>query len=638
MFYLLRTDNITKKRACQDILATAICFLLFGWFLYAVHFGLNRVDEAFYLSTVQRFFLGDRLLVDEWHLSQLSALFLALPYKIFTGVTGSTDGIILFMRIVYVCTDMLLYWYIYLKLRRSGACALFCAGMISAFVPFAIFTLNYHTLPQMWLIPVLFSLTPKEGEQKKWKLTAAGFLFSLAVLMAPGFALLYFFYSFFVLLKQIKNRKGRALFPSAYDTLLATRTWRFFSIGVALAAILFIVMIAVSSGWGNVLVAVPELLSDSEYTANAVILFLAEKLKVAFRLFGAAPSAAAGILTLLSLLYRVRKTSFCWVRPSLFLLSACVAAGAMLHAFRARAATQFDGSWYYWFYFSCSLLPALFFGAVCRLLCRKKPENDYFLFWWAGLFSSLSMDLFSDVSLCICATSALIPCVFDFREAAREITVELTERTKKHGTANASAPDLNTKKHVAIRRCCAVIIGCMVVVFSGIAAAHAYFEGSNTLVETYFNLSDDKAISAEIEKGPYKGIRTTETHRRILSAMQNDLDTIKQESDAPFYIAENFPFAYLYTGKPIAAYSTWFNNTDMERQFRYWQLHPQKKPEWIYLPRYNSTFYCLNSEIFYFSGLEDTMLQTFDRICDFEQTEGEAGILLRITNWEDTFQ
>lgn len=85
----------TDKYKLQDYLFIALMAggLIFAFWKCVYGFGGN--DEAFYLTVPQRFNMGDALIKDEWHLSQLSG-FLLMPFVwLFTTITGSTEGIIL---------------------------------------------------------------------------------------------------------------------------------------------------------------------------------------------------------------------------------------------------------------------------------------------------------------------------------------------------------------------------------------------------------------------------------------------------------------------------------------------------------------------------------------------------------------
>ena len=71
----------------------AVFFMLLGltavFFCWRCRYGFAEADEAFYPTIAYRLTQGDRLLVDEWHMSQLSSVLLYLPVLLFTRLTGA---------------------------------------------------------------------------------------------------------------------------------------------------------------------------------------------------------------------------------------------------------------------------------------------------------------------------------------------------------------------------------------------------------------------------------------------------------------------------------------------------------------------------------------------------------------------
>ena len=87
----------------------AVFFMLLGltavFFCWRCRYGFAEADEAFYPTIAYRLTQGDRLLVDEWHMSQLSSVLLYLPVLLFTRLTGGTAGIYLALRYLYVAVQ-----------------------------------------------------------------------------------------------------------------------------------------------------------------------------------------------------------------------------------------------------------------------------------------------------------------------------------------------------------------------------------------------------------------------------------------------------------------------------------------------------------------------------------------------------
>jgi hypothetical protein len=64
--------------------------------------GANHTDEAAYIAMPYRLWLGDRPLIDEYWVSQFPAILLEPFVATYIRLTGSTEGIILFFRHIYL--------------------------------------------------------------------------------------------------------------------------------------------------------------------------------------------------------------------------------------------------------------------------------------------------------------------------------------------------------------------------------------------------------------------------------------------------------------------------------------------------------------------------------------------------------
>ena len=91
-----------KKITVADIISAAVFVLIAVYLLMHLRNGIGLPDESFYLTVPQRIFNGDGLVSSEWHVTQFSSFAQYPFYALFRFVTGSTDGIILFFRVLYV--------------------------------------------------------------------------------------------------------------------------------------------------------------------------------------------------------------------------------------------------------------------------------------------------------------------------------------------------------------------------------------------------------------------------------------------------------------------------------------------------------------------------------------------------------
>ena len=160
----------------HDLVAVGACIVLFGLLLVCMRFRASLWDESSYLALAQRFARGERPLIDEIHPGQLFCLFLAPFYSLFKGITGGTEGVVLFMRHIFWLFNFACYWILYRHLRAYRMWGVLIAVLFCSYIPWSIYTLNYYTMPIRFLMlfcVVLFF----EGEEvigevviyiKKW--------------------------------------------------------------------------------------------------------------------------------------------------------------------------------------------------------------------------------------------------------------------------------------------------------------------------------------------------------------------------------------------------------------------------------------------------------------------------------------
>ena len=87
-------------------------------FLMRPFFCIAVLDEAFNVGQANRTIQGNQFLVENWDYFQTGDSFLTPFLYIFIKVTGSSEGIILFSRIVFIVLQTLLSVFIFRILSR----------------------------------------------------------------------------------------------------------------------------------------------------------------------------------------------------------------------------------------------------------------------------------------------------------------------------------------------------------------------------------------------------------------------------------------------------------------------------------------------------------------------------------------
>ena len=600
-----------------DIAALLVFLAVWIYYIFMVRYGVSFADEGFYVAVAERFVRGERPLVDEWQVSQLSFLFLCLPYKIYVALTGGTNGIILFMRYLFLAFNAAVYWFVYLHLRERKWLTLIATVLFCGYVPFGIYACNYYTVPIRLLLVVcllLFSENPR-----RTSLFAAGVLFACAVLYQPGFALLYPAFSVLVCVRFFARKKEKR-FLEDYAFCLSGRTWKYLSLGVLLAAAVFCGWLLRRSGLRDILRSVPYLLltdPEYDYTAggSAWSVFF-RKLADAAGLYGRLCWIAALIVIALSAafacgLFRACRAS---VRKCLFVLACAVWVFSCVQTFRISAASTAD-----WF-FVVYPAPLFWFGFVCYLLCEHKNKR-FFWFWIVGLASSLCVDVLSDITVAIGTPVAAVADLVFITDLVRELRAEYAAQ-KTRGRADAKKT-----ARIAVRVCAGLLCGCFAF---WSAFVLLYLENPCVSAHTISAVPLGGG-TVRCKDGPCRGLRYPPAYEKNYSDKLSDVDAIRRRQPENLYIYNIAPEMYLYAGLPYATYSAYAlgKTSVLERHLLYWKLHPEKLPACVFVP-----FDRVEPSAAEKEGTLDKICAFFDPLCAYTVETGKSGYILYVSHWK----
>ncbi|MBQ6165092.1 MAG: hypothetical protein IJK23_11510 [Clostridia bacterium] len=640
-----------------DIAALVLFLILSGILIYAAFYGGVSNDEAFYTTISKRVLDGDRLLIHEWEPSQLSSVFLLLPHFLFVSVTGSTDGLILFMRLLFVGTALIAFWYFYLKLRGRGkrvwgllAAILFCSDFFGG-----IMTLNYYTMAiYATAVFCMIVFLPRDPPPRR-KLFFAGVLFACAVLNTPGFALTYFAYSALVLIRSIRQKRGISTFEK-YGFVINGRSWRWISAGIVFTAAMFMIGLFAFVRPGDLMRELPELLTNSEYPMT--LIGNAENLKKAAEVFSV---FHIGLIVLLAvpaavLILRLtcRQPGETLRRVMFFsVLSAALfcAVAALINGFEST--------------FPYIDLPVLLASLDLCLLCGHKSRK-MFCFWIMAAACAVEADYFSAVTLGDNGKLAFFPLFFFAcmnivemfparrRKKLPEVGPSEELRTEDLQTEDIQPDDARTddiqpddrqicdpctdeavetrKKRNAKNIRMRFIAVAALIAFT--AAKFAYFPvvslGNYVGFMYRYQAQKESVAIVTITDGPLRGIRTVNGLRNAYDGFLEEMDLIQIGKPNALYIAGMYPVFYLYVDCSVGVYSTYYIESDARtRTVRYWTLHPEKRPDTIYVPLFDIN---IDSETCRAEAQEK--LAFFDSVCRYKLVEGKLGYILYVTHWD----
>lgn len=214
------------------------CCIILGIIFLALRapYGYCFNDEPFIVTLGQRLSYGDSLIFDEWHVAQTVSPIIAIFYKIYVFLHGSTEGILLAFRYIYiliwisVCSSML-YFFLnnkYINQFFSERYLLKDLMSISVFFYLVLFSpLDYMTLSytsmglsSVLVITLLLFHIPKDNKTHIIFWCFLGILVSLNVLCCPWMALFYIVMFIFAILYFVIKGRHQGQVISSYIILM----------------------------------------------------------------------------------------------------------------------------------------------------------------------------------------------------------------------------------------------------------------------------------------------------------------------------------------------------------------------------------------------------------------------------------
>lgn len=602
-----RTDRGLQMKAFfsrlkfSDYLAVAVMIATAFLLLDSIKYGVHVPDECAYLNIPHRLILGDRLIIDEWHLFQITSFLQYLPFRIFYAVTGGTDGIVLAFRYLFIVVRLIYFCYLYVSLRQYGLWSVLCAVVFTGYNAFGFLTMNYYTMGYMAFVFVFIELLLKK-RSRPLVLFFIGIVFSCGVLLQPAAAVLYFAFTVFVLVRQVGRKRGKDRF-SAFDFVVNVHSWLFLTAGIILCAVLFFIVILAGVDLQSFMRNFAELFGDNEYNMiDPDHNFLRSEKIVAFLSFyNIFFVAASWGCVLLAAVYKKKIAPY---RSVFFPICLCISVAALISVF-------FDGM-YSRDYAIIHGRPLFIvnIGFVCYIFANKK-NKDLFVFMLTGCVFSIIEDFASEITIGNANIIAAVPTVLLFASVYREMREE-----RKAQPANKR------------RKLTYLSVTALFSIFV-LTEGYNYYLVRTIHPEESLNVASTEKLSETLTSGPLRGIRTIPEISEKYAAALRDLEIVKRETEGPFYAAGECAWYYLYVDHPYGIYSTNYVSADSQtRVLRYWELHPEKRPGCIYVPLYDSMYYEEEPE------QAQEAIRFFETVCDFETVQGEAGYILKVASWK----
>lgn len=587
MYSVFRKKIATVKT--QDIIALLliVATTLFLW--WKSHFSIGHDDESWYLTFPLRLTMGDSPLVDEWHLGQLFGFLLYLPVKAYLYIIGSTEGIVLFFRYMYIAFQGTVSTFIYYRLRKYGSFSIIVAIAYFSFIPLTIMALSYNSMGLAFVVLIgVMMFTTKQFSKLNFYVT--GVFLACAVLCNPTLVIMYFVYSICVVVyEKTKNKKHRPI--SFTEISFSVKAWLWITLGVSTIAILFFTFLFSRTTLSEIINNFPMLFTDPDYVLSGGqnIFNLTDSIvkivKYDNHIF------LAYVLVMALITFDKKRISH---RP-LYLIAVSVIFFLYFPSIIPSGSIAATLSIYYGTYSTfdgipCLLLmfPLTLLGLTCYVLSEKKDKGLFVFLWLIGLLYSFCLDISSDFA----------PWTSAFGFAVSAIASILFIKNIIDEMQKQIADNRNTKQNEGKNKIIQQITIVFLVSTLALQLTSQFYMNASLTKNNMEYLIDppSKKLNVLIETGPLKGLRTTTRAEKLYSVVIDDLSVIKEDGEGAVLVTNNYAWCSLYLNMPYASYNPFITDWFVANQYRlpkYYELHPDKTPSYIYVFKMYDTFFDL---------------------------------------------
>lgn len=537
-------SKIKKHSALRDGFFVAGTVLLLFFSLWKSRYGLGIYDESFYLTIPYRMCHGDKLFLNEWHVSQLSALLQYPLMKLYLLIHPGTDGIVLAFRRIYIAVNFAGGLLAYRRLREYGVGAAAVVLLYLLYAPYNIMALSYNSLGLLcgFLCAVYLATAAKNSDYAASGLFFAGLVLCQPLMLAE-FAVVYLvLFCVSLILKQ--------------PELLRGQLW--FLLGCVILAAPVLVYFIFSVGISNILATLPLMMSDPEHD-------MGELLSVSFIYRSIVdyylPEMPAGLRfvsrSTLKVLYvgfvpiwaavlfdrGRRKHATLYLSLSALLCALIGTAYMLLYPYKST----------YISYVNYLLFPWLLHGVCLVPLLTKRERWQLSLFYALGFLHALSFltsnqggNVFSIALLPACLASIMLSIKY--------------------------CSSLGRAKAVPVFICTAVS-----------AALLLYVRAGYCFMSPPVSQFDSQCIS-----GPAAGIYATEDDAARCDSVSLSMKSKRLDAGGSTLFLATDPLFYLCTDTGLAQYSAWLSfNIDStpSRLEAYYSFNPDKRPDAIVIEK-----------------------------------------------------
>lgn len=451
-------------------------------------------------------------------------------------------------RFVYLTFAAVLTIFLYLRLQRRGYASFGPVFLFMSFAPFSICAMSYNSI-EFGILMVLLAVLSADMEHSVPEYILCGILTAVIVLANPFAILMYGAYGLICLFVTIRNhRLGKET-----EGNLQFKNFLWMSLGAALILLLFLLFVFQRGTLSEILANVPHIVGDSEhqdgywYKTKRYFYLCYKNYKFLF--------VGLGVVYAATWLDRKRLSHGA---VYMFLASLAVLPYLIYYGFIFEHITV-----------NYQMLPLTFWGLEAYFVTEHKDKRMFI--WWylpAMVFTMIVQYATNtgivtlSVAYSLCSGVGLLFFAQWLKEA----------RVRDKGL---------WKKAAAAFACVTVLV---------------QFAGTFYLRMTYA-WGDERVwkLTEQMERGPLKDVYTTPEVAEWYGQVLNELDMLELTEEDEIMVVGVAPWIYLYVDANCGNYSTWQVHENSTQLYDYYELHPDKFPNVIYMAHWAEIF--LNSEL-----------------------------------------
>lgn len=583
----MTVDRKTADRGKTQHLIFIGLFLLIEILLIRRSFyGFNTADEMYYIGASETLYRGGKLLIDDWHPAQQLSSFLLHPvYSLIRMGLGSTEGIVMAGRFLYLAFEGIITVLLYLRFQRRGKASYGPAFLFLIFVPFGLCAMSYNCI-EFGMMTILLAVLSADMEHSVPEYLLCGMLMAALVLANPFALLMYAGYGALCLGVTLWNHKRKQETEGA----LCFKNFIWMTLGAGIILLFFLLFVFQRGTISEVLANIPHILGDQEHQSSGLWYKTKRYFELCFKSYRFM-FCGLGLVYLATLLDRKR---FEHSVVYMALASVCVFPALFYYGFIAEHIP-----------INYQMLPLAFWCLEAYLVTEHKDKRLFYGWYLPAMAFTMIVQYATNTGIVnISAAYSLCSCV-GLMFAAQWL--------KEIRRAEGKRPLF--LKWTAGAAVCAVVL--------------LQFAGSFHLRMNYTCGEDVMPhLTQKMEQGPLKGVYTTPETARWYGEVLAELDGLNLTSRDRLLVVGVAPWIYLYAKADCGSYSTWQVHEGSAQLYDYYALHPEKYPNVIYIIHWADDFPNWRlSEYFVKGGYEvvyrgtGTVMMAPDRIRDMGLNE-----------------